>query len=236
MAGIAGHRVHTGELPLQRPAGPPGADIDLEGADLPADQHQPSAVMDGSMAQGLAEETAPGQAVVLLEQRSPVLPLHGMHRAGFDLAGPNTGICNWRAGWCRMQVSVGDTRIHRVPGLLTPDDSTRVHWRPIRILFPERSRGAELSIARWVAMCDENRIYRASPRNREPITAQNPGVKCPPWSASIAQEILDPAEPVETHCRPHARESGLWPARRRRRVKVLSGTGIPRPGTRWAWN
>ena len=83
-----------------------------------------------------------------------------------------------------------------MPGLLTPDDSTRVHWRPIRILFPERSREAELSVVRWIAMCNENRFYRASPRNREPITAQDPGVKCLPWSASIAQEILDPAEPV----------------------------------------
>ena len=89
MAGIAGHRVHTGELPLQRPAGPPGADIDLEGADLPADQHQPSAVMDGSMAQGLAEETAPGQAVVLLEPaQSGAAYSMECNRAGFDLAGP----------------------------------------------------------------------------------------------------------------------------------------------------
>ena len=55
MAGIAGNRMQAGELPLQRPAGPPGADIDLEGADLPADEHRPSAVMDGSIVQGLAE-------------------------------------------------------------------------------------------------------------------------------------------------------------------------------------
>ena len=41
-----------------------------------------------------------------------------------------------------------------------------------------------------------NRIYEASPRHSEPITAQNPGVKCPAWSASVAQKILDSAEPV----------------------------------------
>ena len=46
------------------------------------------------------------------------------------------------------------------------------------------------------AMCNSLRIYEASPRHCEPITAQNPGVKCPPWSASIAQELLDSAEPV----------------------------------------
>jgi len=40
------------------------------------------------------------------------------------------------------------------------------------------------------------RLYEASPRHCEPITAQNPGVKCPAWSKSIAQEILDSAEPV----------------------------------------
>ena len=45
-------------------------------------------------------------------------------------------------------------------------------------------------------MCEARRIYEASPRHCEPITAQNPGVKCPPWSATIAQEILDSAEPV----------------------------------------
>lgn len=45
-------------------------------------------------------------------------------------------------------------------------------------------------------MCGGNRIYEASRRHCEPITAQNPGVKCPSWSASIAQEILNTAEPV----------------------------------------
>ena len=45
-------------------------------------------------------------------------------------------------------------------------------------------------------MCELNRIYEASPRHCEPITAQNPGVKCPAWSAAIAQELLDAAEPV----------------------------------------
>ena len=45
-------------------------------------------------------------------------------------------------------------------------------------------------------MCKVNRIYQASPRHCEPITAQNPGVKCPDWSAAIAQKLLDAAEPV----------------------------------------
>ena len=45
-------------------------------------------------------------------------------------------------------------------------------------------------------MCNEKRIYKASPRHCEPITAQSPGLKCPQWSASIAQEILNSAEPV----------------------------------------
>ena len=40
------------------------------------------------------------------------------------------------------------------------------------------------------------RIYEASPRHCEPITAENPGVKCPEWSAAVAQELLDSAEPV----------------------------------------
>ena len=40
------------------------------------------------------------------------------------------------------------------------------------------------------------RLYEASPRHCEPITAQNPGVKCPKWSASVAQELLESAEPV----------------------------------------
>ncbi len=53
-----------------------------------------------------------------------------------------------------------------------------------------------MSVVQWIAMCNENRIYRAYPKHCEPITAQNPGVKCPSWSASIAQEILDSAEPV----------------------------------------
>ena len=40
------------------------------------------------------------------------------------------------------------------------------------------------------------RIYDPSPRHCEPITAQNPGVKCPPWSAAIAQQLLCDASPV----------------------------------------
>ena len=40
------------------------------------------------------------------------------------------------------------------------------------------------------------RIYEASPRHCEPITAENPGVKCPKWSAPIAQELLESAQPV----------------------------------------
>lgn len=38
------------------------------------------------------------------------------------------------------------------------------------------------------------RIYEPSPRHCEPITADSPGVKCPPWSAAIAQELLDEAK------------------------------------------
>ena len=38
---------------------------------------------------------------------------------------------------------------------------------------------------------ETKRIYEASPRHCEPITAQNPGVKCPKWSAAVAQELLD---------------------------------------------
>lgn len=41
-----------------------------------------------------------------------------------------------------------------------------------------------------------NRIYEASPRHCEPITAQNPGAKCPKWSVKVAQELLDSAQPV----------------------------------------
>lgn len=40
---------------------------------------------------------------------------------------------------------------------------------------------------------ETKRIYEASPRHCEPITAQNPGVKCPKWSVEIAQELLDSA-------------------------------------------
>jgi hypothetical protein len=40
------------------------------------------------------------------------------------------------------------------------------------------------------------RIYEPSPRHCEPITADNPGVKCPRWSVSIAQDLLDQAEAV----------------------------------------
>lgn len=40
------------------------------------------------------------------------------------------------------------------------------------------------------------RVYEPSPRHCEPITAENPGVNCPHWSVSIAQELLDSAQPV----------------------------------------
>jgi len=40
------------------------------------------------------------------------------------------------------------------------------------------------------------RIYEASPRHCEPITADNPGVKCPGWSAAVAQDLLESAEAV----------------------------------------
>lgn len=40
------------------------------------------------------------------------------------------------------------------------------------------------------------RIYEASPRHCEPITAENPGVKCPSWSVALAQELLNEAELV----------------------------------------
>lgn len=41
-----------------------------------------------------------------------------------------------------------------------------------------------------------NRIYEPSPRHCEPLTAQNPGVKCPKWSVKVAQKLLDSAQPV----------------------------------------
>lgn len=34
-------------------------------------------------------------------------------------------------------------------------------------------------------------VYAASPKHCEPITAERPGTKCPGWSASAAQELLD---------------------------------------------
>lgn len=40
------------------------------------------------------------------------------------------------------------------------------------------------------------RIYEPSTRHCEPITAQNPGVKCPKWSIAIAQTLLNEAQPV----------------------------------------
>ena len=40
------------------------------------------------------------------------------------------------------------------------------------------------------------RVYEASPRHCEPMTADNPGVKCPPWSVAEAQGLLDAASPV----------------------------------------
>lgn len=40
------------------------------------------------------------------------------------------------------------------------------------------------------------RIYQASPRHCQPISAENPGVKCPAWSPALAQELLDGAERV----------------------------------------
>lgn len=45
-------------------------------------------------------------------------------------------------------------------------------------------------------MSKVKRVYEASERHCEPITAENPGVKCPAWSVSIAQDLLDAAEPV----------------------------------------
>ena len=46
-------------------------------------------------------------------------------------------------------------------------------------------------------MCkQQKRIYEPSQRHCEPITAQNPGVKCPKWSVQIAQTLLDAAQPV----------------------------------------
>ena len=50
---------------------------------------------------------------------------------------------------------------------------------------------------RSILMCKQHRrIYEPSPRHCEPITAQNPGVKCPKMSVKIAQELLDKAQPV----------------------------------------
>jgi hypothetical protein len=38
--------------------------------------------------------------------------------------------------------------------------------------------------------------YRPSEKHCEPITAQKPGTKCPRWSATRAQELLDQSEPM----------------------------------------
>ena len=38
--------------------------------------------------------------------------------------------------------------------------------------------------------------YRASEKHCEPLTAQKPGTKCPRWSATRAQELLDQSEPM----------------------------------------
>lgn len=48
----------------------------------------------------------------------------------------------------------------------------------------------------YCTMTSMKRIYERSGRHSEPITAQNPGVKCPPMSYSDAQKILDSAERV----------------------------------------
>ena len=45
-------------------------------------------------------------------------------------------------------------------------------------------------------MADDERIYDPSPRHCEPITAENPGVKCPDWSVAVAQKLLEEAVPV----------------------------------------
>ena len=37
-------------------------------------------------------------------------------------------------------------------------------------------------------------VYFASAKHCEPITAQKPGLKCPAWSAAVAQELLDESE------------------------------------------
>lgn len=39
------------------------------------------------------------------------------------------------------------------------------------------------------------RVYKASGKHCEPITAEKPGLKCPRWSKDIAQELLDESEP-----------------------------------------
>ena len=49
---------------------------------------------------------------------------------------------------------------------------------------------------RLETMPNVQRIYDPSPRHSEPITAESPGVKCPSWSAAIAQDLLSRAEHV----------------------------------------
>ena len=71
--------------------------------------------------------------------------------------------------------------------------SGKGHWQVFRLKVA--CNGTFRQLGRHV-MCAASRIYEASRRHCEPITAQNPGVKCPAWSAAIAQELLDTAEPV----------------------------------------
>ena len=93
IAGVIGHQMQAGELLLGRPADPAVAHPDLEGTDLPVDQRQPAIIMDGDMVQRLAEETAPGQVVMLPDQCIPAcLLVHAVYEADLDLGERNVGI------------------------------------------------------------------------------------------------------------------------------------------------
>ncbi len=75
-------------------------------------------------------------------------------------------------------------------------------------------------------MTSVKRIYERSGRYSEPITAQNPGVKCPPMSYSDAQKILDSAEQVGNTLQVTHAGQGLLKMER-------FGTDIRKHGIKW---
>ncbi len=66
----------------------------------------------------------------------------------------------------------------------------------LKPLTPHKLLGARRSLIVPKAQLPTTRIYEPSPRHCEPITAETPGVKCPPWSVAVAQELLNKAKLV----------------------------------------